>query len=144
MRDVGFTSRNWILWVEIWNKRFKTGIRHWQKTKRGFLIGGKRPIRKWIENRSIYSKSYLGSTQCWWIFENWSNMENGKFWWIMFKVDGPVKVSNKGSRRWNRKFWDKHFENPNPELLLHSSNSSSATMKNCEKHFLYFFAIFSW
>ena len=28
-----------------------------------------------------------------------------------------------GSRRWNWKFREKHFWNPNPELLLHSSYS---------------------
>ena len=58
-----------------------------------------------------------------------------------------------GSRRWNWKFRERHFWNPNPELLLHSSYSflhelsttgscwdlaSQLPWKNCEKHFLYF------
>ena len=56
-----------------------------------------------------------------------------------------------GSRRWNWKCREKHFWNPKPELLLHSSYSfwpklstsgscwnlaSTLPWKNCEKHFL--------
>ena len=32
-------------------------------------------------------------------------------------------ISDLGSRRWNWKFREKHFWNPNPEFLLHSSYS---------------------
>ena len=54
-----------------------------------------------------------------------------------------------GSRRWNWKFRKKHFRNPNPELLLHSSYSfwpwlstsgsrwdlaSTLSWKKCEKY----------
>ena len=39
-----------------------------------------------------------------------------------------------GSRRWNWKFREKHFWNPNPELLLHYRLSKSAIMKKCEKY----------
>ena len=61
------------------------------------------------------------------------------------------------SRRWNWKFRKRHFWNPNPEFLLHSSYSfwpwlssnssgwdlaSSLPWKNCEKHLLYFSQFF--
>ena len=57
-----------------------------------------------------------------------------------FNVQGPVSFSRLrvGSRRWNWKFRERHFWNPNPELLLHSSYSFWPLTS------FIFFTIFSW
>ena len=39
---------------------------------------------------------------------------------ILLYMGKPHEI---GSRRWNWKFQEKHFKDPNPELLLHSSYS---------------------
>ena len=51
------------------------------------------------------------------------------FWMINFTIVHSKGIISSffepmiGSRRWNWKFREKHFWNPNPELLLHSSYS---------------------
>ena len=50
-----------------------------------------------------------------------------------------IRQSGLGSRRWNWKFQEKHFWNPNPELLFHSNHS----FWPCEKYKKRFH-IFSW
>ena len=45
--------------------------------------------------------------------------------WIPWTTDTTTELLEYeiGSRRWNWKFWEKHFWNPNPDFLLHSSYS---------------------
>ena len=42
-------------------------------------------------------------------------------WVIRFSTGSHWDIWKLGSRRWNWKFQEKYFWNPNPELLLHSS-----------------------
>ena len=47
--------------------------------------------------------------------------------WILsyhlYHINYMISIAPIGSRRWNWKFREKHFWNPNPELMLHSSYS---------------------
>ena len=56
-----------------------------------------------------------------------TDVEGDMYWWKVRDVGDDlemlVTVFAIGSRRWNWKFREKHFWNPNPELLLHSSYS---------------------
>ena len=56
-----------------------------------------------------------------------TDIEGDMYWWKVRDVGDDlemlVTVFAIGSRRWNWKFREKHFWNPNPELLLHSSYS---------------------
>ena len=108
----------------------------------------------WIKKKSIKTQtSYHQISEKMGTVLNLENISDQKFQSkIIFPIIKLFKVIL-GSRRWNWKFREKHFWNPNSELLLHSSYSfwpwlstsgswdlaSPLPWKNCEKHFLYFY-----